>query len=127
MPHLPRIRVMSRPACPPLPSRTAIRRTLGWLLPALAALLVLGLNARRKAPLLQLLRVMFTLLVALPLVLVAMIFTRDQVRESSFALAGLGDAPWIEPQWGPIAIFAVLLVAALATIAWMLSALARGK
>ena len=32
---------------------------------------------------------------------------------------GLGGAAWVEPQWGPIAIFAVLLVAALATIAWM--------
>lgn len=90
---------------------------------ALVALMAFAAAARAKDPA----PAVRAGLMALPLVLVAMIFTRDQVRESSFALAGLGDAPWIEPQWGPIGIFAVLLVAALATIAWMLSALARGK
>ena len=56
-----------------------------------------------------------------------MIFTRDQVRESAFLAVGLGDAERVAPQWLPIAIFVVLLMAAVATIGWMLTALVRGR
>ncbi len=63
-----------------------------------------------------------TLLATLP----AMIFTRDQVRESAFIAAGLGEAARVEPQWMPIVIFVVLLLAAVGTIGWMLRALVRG-
>jgi hypothetical protein len=62
-------------------------------------------------------------LATLPVVLVAMVFTRDQLRESAFAAAGLGGAPWIEPQWGPILLFVTLLATAIATIAWMIRTL----
>lgn len=56
---------------------------------------------------------------ALGLTLVAMLFTRDQVRESAFVQIGLAPAAWVEPQWGPLSIFVVLLIAALAVVAWM--------
>ena len=51
--------------------------------------------------------------------LAAMVFTRDQVRESAFATIGLEPTSWIEPQWGPLSIFLVLLVSALAVVGWM--------
>jgi len=56
---------------------------------------------------------------SLVLTLVAMIFSRDQVRQGMLELAGFQLPTWIEPQWGVIGIFAVLLVAALATTIWM--------
>ena len=34
---------------------------------------------------------------------------------------------WVAPQWGPIAIFFVLLVLAVGTVIWMTRALATGK
>jgi hypothetical protein len=56
---------------------------------------------------------------ALGLTLVTMLFTRDQVRESAFATLGLEPARWVEAQWLPFSIFVVLLIAALAVVAWM--------
>ncbi len=56
-----------------------------------------------------------------------MLFTRDTVRRVSLDLAGFKPVDWTAPQWGPIAIFVVLLIVALATIAWMARALARGS
>jgi hypothetical protein len=56
---------------------------------------------------------------SLALTLVAMIFSRDQVRQGMLEMAGFELPTWIEPQWGVIGIFAVLLVAALATTIWM--------
>jgi hypothetical protein len=61
------------------------------------------------------------------LTIVGMILNRDQVRAAALEAAGFEPNAWIAPQWGPIAIFFVLLVAALATVAWMVVALARGK
>ncbi|MGZ5472829.1 MAG: hypothetical protein ACXW31_03110 [Thermoanaerobaculia bacterium] len=48
-----------------------------------------------------------------------MIFARDEVRRGMFDLAGFRVTEAIAPQWDVIAIFAVLLVAALATTVWM--------
>ena len=53
------------------------------------------------------------------LTLVAMIVSRDQVRDGMLQMAQFQPATWIEPQWGVIALFVVLLVAAFATTAWM--------
>jgi hypothetical protein len=67
------------------------------------------------------------LFASLGLTLVAMVLLRDQVRASALAEAKFVPTPWIEPQWGPIAVFLLLLVAAVATIVWMVAALARAK
>ena len=58
--------------------------------------------------------------------LVLMVLTRDHVRRAALDTAGFQAVPWTVPQWGPIAVFAVLLVAAVAVVAWMVAALARG-
>ncbi len=60
-----------------------------------------------------------TAAVALAVSLVAMVLARDQVRRGMLDLAGFISSPRIEAQWDVIAIFAVLLVGALATVAWM--------
>lgn len=65
--------------------------------------------------------------VALLATLVLMILSRDQVRRGALEAAGFELNPWVEPQWGPIALFALLLVAALATVAWMVLAYARSR
>jgi hypothetical protein len=54
-----------------------------------------------------------------------MLLARDEVRRGMFELAGFRVVEAIAPQWDVIAIFAVLLVAALATTAWMGWRLAR--
>jgi hypothetical protein len=59
------------------------------------------------------------------LTLVAMILIRDQVRQASLAAAGFEPVAWVQPQWGNIALFGVLLVAALGTVAWMVAVFAR--
>jgi hypothetical protein len=63
----------------------------------------------------------------LVLTLVAMIFARDEVRKGMLGLAGFQLPTWVEPQWGVIAIFAVLLVAAIATTVWMAFIVLRPK
>lgn len=67
------------------------------------------------------------LFASLGLTLVAMVLLRDQVRVSALAEAKFVPTPWVEPQWGAIAVFLLLLVAAVATIVWMVAALARAK
>lgn len=67
-------------------------RVLGWLLPAVLALLVLALNARRHARLVDMLRVLFTLLVALPAVLLV-----DALLVRLFRVAGASTAVFVEP------------------------------
>lgn len=57
--------------------------------------------------------------VSLAVSLATMILARDDVRRAMMARTGFTPTAWIEPQWGVIAIFAVLLVAALATTIWM--------
>jgi len=59
--------------------------------------------------------------------LVLMVVTRDHVRQAALDTAGFQPASWIVPQWGPIVVFLVLLVAALAVVTWMVVALARGR
>jgi hypothetical protein len=59
--------------------------------------------------------------------LVVMVLLRDQVRAIALRDAGFEHPAWVATQWGPLAAFVVLLVAAVATIAWMARALARGK
>jgi hypothetical protein len=58
--------------------------------------------------------------------LVIMVLLRDQVRQITLREAGFEHASPVAAQWGPFAVFVALLVAAVATIAWMARALARG-
>jgi hypothetical protein len=58
--------------------------------------------------------------------LVVMVFLRDQVRQIALRNAGFEHPAWVAPQWGAFALFAVLLLAGIGTIAWMARALARG-
>jgi hypothetical protein len=67
------------------------------------------------------------LFVSLGVTLVAMILLRDQVRSAALAEAGFVPTPWIAPQWGAIVVFVLLLLAAVATIVWMVATLARAK
>jgi hypothetical protein len=58
--------------------------------------------------------------------LVVMVLLRDQVRQITLREAGFEGGGPVAAQWGPFAVFGVLLLAAVATIAWMARALARG-
>ena len=62
---------------------------------------------------------------SLGLTLVAMVLMRDQVRQGALEAAGFSPSPWVPPQWGPIALFVVLLVAAVLAVAWMVRAFVR--
>ncbi len=115
-----------------LPKETVMRFMGGNLGAALAltggvllgiaslVLMALAISARRPAGIVR------GASVALVAALVFMVLTRDQVRTAALASAGYRPAEWIAPQWGLMAIFAVLLVAALALIGGMVVALARG-
>jgi hypothetical protein len=63
--------------------------------------------------------------VAALLSLACMIATRDHARRAALEAAGFAPATWVEPQWGAIALFAALFVAAAATVWWMVATLAR--
>jgi hypothetical protein len=63
--------------------------------------------------------------VAVLLTLVLMILSRDQVRRGMLEAAGFEANPWVQPQWGPIALFALLLAGAVGAVAWMVLAYAR--
>jgi hypothetical protein len=56
-----------------------------------------------------------------------MLLTRDTVRRLSLEMAGYQTVNWVAPQWGPIAIFFVLLAAAVAAVVWMTRVLAAGQ
>ncbi len=88
--------------------------TLGALF-GLGALIMMTLSINAKQPE----RLVKGSAWTLALTLVAMLFSRDQVREGMLEIAGFQLPTWIEPQWGVIAIFAILLVAGLATTVWM--------
>ena len=64
--------------------------------------------------------------ISLVLTLLTMILMRDQVRRAALDAAGFEPVPWVVPQWGVIGVFLVLLVVAIATVAWMVVSLARG-
>lgn len=59
--------------------------------------------------------------------LAVMVLLRDRVRQITLREAGFEHGGPVAAQWGPFAVFAVLLLAAVATIAWMARALARGR
>lgn len=65
-------------------------------------------------------------LASLLITVVLMVVTRDQVRESALTIAGFQATPWVAPQWGPIALFVMLLVGAFAAAGWMVRAVASG-
>ena len=44
--------------------------------------------------------------------LVVMVLLRDQVRQLTLRHAGFEHPSWVEPQWGPLAVFFLLLVGA---------------
>ena len=56
---------------------------------------------------------------SLVVAVLAMVVARDQVRRGMLEIAGFTSAPRVDAQWGVIALFGVLLVAALAATAWM--------
>ncbi|MGE5198480.1 MAG: hypothetical protein ACM3H9_02485 [Rhodospirillaceae bacterium] len=53
-----------------------------------------------------------------------MLLTRDTIRRLTLGLAGYEPVNWVAPQWGAIAIFAGLLLLAVATVVWMTRAMA---
>jgi hypothetical protein len=63
----------------------------------------------------------------LTLALVGMILARDQIRRGALAAAGYEIPTWVEPRWGQLTIFLLLLVGAAVTIIWMVRKLAVGK
>jgi hypothetical protein len=64
---------------------------------------------------------------ALLLTLVLMITIRDQVRAGSLEMAGYEPVRWVDPQWGILVLFLLLLVAAIATVIWMVVKLANAE
>lgn len=65
--------------------------------------------------------------ITLLVTLVFMVIMRDRVRFGSLELAGYEPVGWVDPQWGIIAVFLVLMVAAIVTVVWMVLKLARGE
>jgi hypothetical protein len=82
---------------------------------------VLAVTGRRPALMLTISAV--TLLSGIAM----MLLTRDTIRRLSLDLAGYQAVNWVAPQWGPIAIFVVLLLAAVGTVAWMTNAIANAR
>lgn len=64
---------------------------------------------------------------SLGVTLACMVMVRDSARRAELAAAGLQPATWVQPQWGAIAVFGVLLVAAIGTIVWMVRAMVASK
>jgi hypothetical protein len=58
--------------------------------------------------------------------LLVMVLLRDQLRQLTLRGAGFEHPPWVEAQWGPMGVFLLLFVAAVAAIAWMTRVLVRG-
>jgi hypothetical protein len=56
-----------------------------------------------------------------------MLLTRDTIRQITLAQAGYQPVNWVAPQWGPMLIFAVLLVLAAGTVAWMARTLVAAR
>jgi len=63
----------------------------------------------------------------LVLTLVAMILARDEIRQGMLERSGFRVNSWVEPQWGPIALFALLLAASLFIVVWMVVVFARSR
>ena len=115
------------------PKPTLIRLVGGdaWAMGLLALGIVLGVAAAGLALLAlgakDTVRVTWGQVGLLVATLVVMVLLRDQVRQLALRDAGFEHPAWVVAQWGPFAVFVVLLVAAVATIAWMARALARGR
>jgi hypothetical protein len=60
---------------------------------------------------------------SLAVALVCMVMVRDTARRAELAATGLQPATWVQPQWGAIVIFVVLLLTAIALVGWMVRAL----
>jgi hypothetical protein len=97
-----------------------IALSLGFMM-AVGALVMMLLATQRDEPAGLMKGSVWSLL----LTLVAMVLVRDQVRQGALEAAGFEVQAWVVPQWGPILIFAVLLVTAIALVAWMVGALVR--
>ena len=65
--------------------------------------------------------------VSLLVSIVCMVAVRDIVRRAALGPEVLPPATWVAPQWGAIALFLLLLVAALGLVWWMVRALVRGR
>jgi hypothetical protein len=84
-------------------------------------MMVLAIQARQPARLIQ------ASALTLLLTLVFMITIRDQVRAGSLEMAGYEPVGWVDPQWGILIVFLLLLVAAIATVIWMVVKLAKAE
>jgi hypothetical protein len=51
-----------------------------------------------------------------------MLLVRDQVRADALERMGFASIGWVVPQWGPFVLFALFLLGALGTVAWMVAA-----
>lgn len=100
----------------------AIWLTLGAV-GGFVALLLMVLAAREPEPR----RFVHGSVAATGLTLIAMILSRDEVRRGVLTKLAYQPAVWIEPQWGVISIFVVLLVAAAATTIWMATLLLKPR
>jgi hypothetical protein len=85
-----------------------------------AALVLLVMLARR-----QTIALAAGSAVAMLVTVVAMVFTRDAVRSAALDRVGFAPATWVVSQLVPIAAFFALLIAALATVGWMIYTLHR--
>ena len=103
----------------------------GWAMTLLALGIFLGIAAAGLALLAlgakDAVRATWAQLGLLAATLVVMVLLRDQVRLITLRDAGFEHPARVATQWGPLAVFLILLVAAVATIGWMARALARGK
>ncbi len=62
---------------------------------------------------------------ALGATVVAMVLVRDAIRSATLEAYGFQTQIWVAAQWPTIALFAVLLVSAVALVAWMAFVMAR--
>jgi hypothetical protein len=101
-----------------------------WAMSLLALGILLGVAAAGLGLLSlgtkELLRATWAQVGILGVTLVVMVLLRDQVRQIALRNAGFEHPAWVAPQWGAFALFAVLFLAGIGTIAWMARALARG-
>lgn len=81
----------------------------------------LGARAERPAPL------AWATIGFMGVTLVMMALTRDQARWGVLTSLGFRPTTWVEPQWGPILLFVVLLVVAFGSMGWMVTRLFAGE
>ena len=64
---------------------------------------------------------------SLGVTLACMVMVRDSARRAELAAAGFQPAAWVQPQWGAILVFLVLLLAAIVLVGWMIRAIVAAK